>query len=461
MIPKKTNHDQERLFERRLSGLISPKNRLVILSNQVDWKMLEKELQCFYKKDGAGQPPKSIRLMVGLLMLQHMEKLSDEKVVKFFRENVYFQYFCGYDYIQWKKPINPTSLVHFRQRLGKKGVQKILDATVKQAIDCKVITKKDLKRVIADTTVMPKNIAHPADGMLLNNVRKKIVKLAQQENVKLRQNYNQLAKKILLKSGRYAHAKQFKRMRRCIKSLKTFLGRIVRDVDRKVQGKADVETKFKNLREIAGNLILQKKKTKNKIYSIHEPHVYCIAKGKARTPYEFGTKVPFVVTQKKGIVLVADALEKNEYDGHTLSKSLEKAENTSKVTIKQVLVDKGYKKHGIEEKKVYMSGQRRGITNYMKRQMRQRSSIEAHISHMKNDGKLGVSFLSGLEGDKVNAIFCAVGHNLRTIINNNYLIILWVMEEICSFGCLFVFFGQLFSCPKNKFKFPILFHHFS
>jgi len=359
MCPKKTNHSQEHLFQTRLSDFINNQNPLVLLAKKIDWEFFEQEFKSLYKKDGAGYPPHPIRLMVGLLIIQYMKKLSDGEVVKMFVEGVYVQAFCGYDYMQWEAPIDSSSLVRFRKRLGEEGVTKILKMTVELAVKEKIVSKKELQKVVVDTTVMPKNITYPTDGALLNKARKKIVNLAKKERVPLRQNYNQLAKKELFKSSRYAHAKQYKRMRRSIKSLKTYLGRIVRDIERKTTNDLDSEEKFRHLLKIAKRLISQKKKCKNKLYSIHEPKVYCISKGKTRTPYEFGSKVSIVTTQKKGIVLTADALEKNEYDGHTLAKSLEKAENASKTEIKQVFVDKGYKKHGIEDKKVYMSGQRR------------------------------------------------------------------------------------------------------
>ena len=213
--------------------------------------------------------------------------------------------------------------------------------TVQLAIKEKIVSKKDLQKVIVDTTVMPKNITHPTDGVLLNKMRKKIVKLAKETKIKLRQNYNKLAKQKLLKSGRYAHAKQYKRMKKAIGSLKIYLGRIIRDVQRKIINHPDMVIKFAPLLAMAIRLRKQKKKDKNKIYSIHEPGVYCIAKGKARKPYEFGAKVSIVTSQKKGIVLTSEALEKNEFDGHTLKKSLVIAEKMSSVPIKQVFVDKG------------------------------------------------------------------------------------------------------------------------
>jgi IS5 family transposase len=429
MLPKKTNHTQGDLFKARLSSLINPNAPLIILAKKIDWGYFEREFAPLYKKNGAGSPPHPIRLMVGLLLIQYLKKLSDVEVVKQFVENVYYQAFCGYDYIPWEAPIDPSSLTRFRNRLGKKGVSKILKMTVELAIKEKIVSKKDFQKVVVDTTVMPKNITHPTDGALLDKMRKKIVKLAKDTKINLRQNYNKLAKKKLLMSGRYAHAKQYKRMKKATGSLRTYLGRIIRDVQRKTINNPDIATKFSALLDMAIRLKEQKKKDKNKIYSIHEPGVYCIAKGKARNPYEFGAKVSIVTTQKKGIVLTSEALEKNEYDGHTLKKSLEIAEKMSSIPIRKVLVDKGYKGHGVKDKQVYISGQRRGISLYMRRQMLKRSSVEAHIGHMKNEGRLGISMLKGVLGDKINASLCGAAHNLRLIIKN-YPIFDWVTANI-------------------------------
>lgn len=260
-----------------------------------------------------------------------------------------------------------------------------------------------------------------------------MVSLAKKENVPLRQNYNRLAKKKLIKVGRYAHAKQFKRMRKSAKSLKNYTGRVCRDIERKIADDRKLGEKFTPILSITQKLLEQTKKSKNKIYSIHEPQVYCVSKGKARKPYEFGSKVSFVCTQKKGIVLAAQALETNLYDGASLRSSIDLSQEITTVPIKQVFVDKGYKGHGIEDTKVYIAGQKRGISSYMKRQMHKRSIIEGVIGHMKEKSKLAKNLLAGVLGDKLNAILCAVAHNFRMIINNNYLIFALL---VCFFICV-------------------------
>lgn len=419
MLPPKLNQHQIHLFESAFTSLLDPNHPLIFLEKQLDWQWLEKQLLPYYKK-GVGYPPAALRLMIGLSILQYMKKLSDGDVIAYFMDSFYVQYFCGYLYPQWKTPINPCTLVRFRQRINEKGANALLQETIRLAIERKIVTKKELKKVVVDTTVMPKNIQHPTDAQLLDRARKKIVKLADKEGVKLRQNYNRLAKQTLTKTGRYAHAKQFKRVKKSTKTLKNYTGRVLRDVERKINSNKDLVTKFNSLLNVTKQILSQKKNSKNKIYSLHEPDVYCIAKGKAKSPYEFGCKVSIVCTSKKGLILSSKALEKNIYDGHSLEESLHLSKKVTQIPIKKVFVDKGYKGHHLDDPLVYISGKKRGISQYMRKQMNQRSIVEGVIGSMKEKSKLAKNMLSSVTGDKINAVLCAVAYNLKVIINNNY-----------------------------------------
>ena len=160
MKPSTIKTDQTELFKNRLSTQLNPKDPLLILSSQIDWSSFEKEFGAFYK-DGPGHPPKPIRLMVGTMMLQHMYGVSDEQVVQQWVHNPYWQYFCGYDFLQWAYPMNASSLTRWRKRLGVEGFEKILSATIQTAIKTTAVAPCDLKRVITDTTVMGKTSALP------------------------------------------------------------------------------------------------------------------------------------------------------------------------------------------------------------------------------------------------------------------------------------------------------------
>ena len=432
MQPSQIDNRQEDIFRGRLSSELNPKNELLVLSRLIPWKDLEVEFADLYQSNSSvgGQPPKPIRLMIGILLLQHLHNLSDEQVVRGWVENPYWQHFCGYDFLQWNFPINPSSLTRFRNRLGAARLEKILSLTVSVAVKSEAVAVKDLKKVIVDTTVMPKNIEFPTDSKLYDKARKRLVKLATKSGIELRQNYNLITKTLLRKISGYLHAKQMKRARRSIKHLKTIVGRVVRDVERKI--KINPEQKIReNLAEIFSpilnqtrQLLLQEKNSKNKIYSLHEPDVACISKGKARQRYEFGCKVSVTTTHKQGLVICSEALLGNPYDGHTLKPALESSERITGVEIESAFVDKGYKGHGVESDplrnhtKIFISGQKKGITKSLKKQLKRRSAIETMIGHMKQEGKLGLCRLKGIIGDQINALMTGVGHNLRLILNH-------------------------------------------
>jgi transposase, IS5 family len=414
MKPNKIDTAQSNLFMNRLSNQLNPKDPLFIMASKVNWSFFEEAFSSHYS-DGPGQPPKPVRLMIGLMLLQHMHGLSDEQVAHQWVQNPYWQYFCGYDYLQWALPCDPSSLTRWRIRLGEEGIEKILGQTIVTAFKTETVAPQDLKRVISDTTVMEKNISFPTDTKLLNRAREKLVNLASRCGLKLRQTYARVGRFAALNAGRYAHAKQFKRMKKEVKKLKNFLGRTVRDVERQVEGLADLQEIFADLLTMSNRLLSQDKKSKDKLYSLHAPEAYCISKGKAGKPYEFGCKVSLVITHKQGLALCSHALAENQYDGHVLSDSLRRAETIAQTSIEQVFVDKGYKGHGITDKQVYISGQKRGMTRTLKKHLKRRSAIEPHIGHMKSEGKLRRNYLKGTLGDTLNALLCAIGHNMRMI----------------------------------------------
>lgn len=432
MKPKEIDNAQGELFKDRLSHQLNPSEPLFILANAINWSALDSSFGAQYV-EGPGQPPKPVRLMIGLMILQHMFGLSDEQVVHDWTQNPYWQYFCGYDFFQWELPADGSSLTRWRKRIGEQGLEKVLSETIETALRTKTVAKKDLEAVIADTTVMEKNVAFPTDSTLLNKAREQLVVLAGKRGLKLRQSYAKVGKQAATKAGRYAHAKQFKRMHKQVKVLKNYLGRTVRDIERQLEQEPDLLGVFQDLLLRSKRLLMQTKESKDKLYSLQSPEVYCIAKGKAHKTYEFGCKVSLVVTLKQGLVLSAQALAENQYDGHTLKSSLEKAEEVSKFTIKKSFVDKGYRGHGITNRAVYMSGQKKGITASLKKQLKRRSAIEPHIGHMKSEGKLGRNYLKGAVGNCLNALLCAIGHNLRMVlrkITSLFVLILHILLEI-------------------------------
>ena len=426
MQPTKIDNRQEDIFKSRLSNELNPKHEMMILSRLIPWDSLEVEFADLYQsmRNVGGQPPKPIRLMIGILLLQHLHNLSDEQVVRGWVENPYWQFFCGYDFLQWNFPIDPSSLTRFRNRIGANRMEKILSLTVSVAVKSEAVKVKDLKKVIVDTTVMPKNIEFPTDSKLLGKARERLVKIAAKNGISLRQNYNLIAKTLLRKISGYLHAKQMKRARKAIKHLRTIVGRVVRDVERKIGSSKNLSEIFTPILTQTKRLLTQQRKDKNKLYSLHEPNVACISKGKAHKRYEFGCKVSITTTHKQGLVISSEALTGNPYDGHTLKLALESSERITGVEIDSACVDRGYKGHGVESDplrnrtKIFISGQRKGLTKSLKKQLKRRSAIEPMIGHMKQEGKLGLCRLKGIVGDQLNGLLTGVGHNLRLILNH-------------------------------------------
>ncbi|MBS0628270.1 MAG: IS5 family transposase, partial [Verrucomicrobia bacterium] len=327
---------------------------------------------------------------------------------------------CGYDYLEWQFPVDASSLTRWRHRLGKERMEKILSLTVSVAVDSGTIKQKDLERVIVDTTVMPKNIEFPTDSKLLNKSRKRLIKLAEENGVILRQNYNLKSKKLLRRIGGYLHAKQMKRARKAQKHLKTIVGRVKRDCERRIEGNAFLQKIFATELSMANHLLTRKVSDKKKIYSLHEPKVDCISKGKAHKRYEFGSKVALSITHKKGKMIITgcNASEGNPFDGRTLQSSIVLSEKLTGVKVKRAFIDKGYKGHGVENKEIFISGQRQGITATIKKQIKRRQAIEPHIGHMKQKVKLGLCRLHGVMGDQINAVLSAAAYNLRQVLRH-------------------------------------------
>lgn len=414
MVPEKIDNRQPSLFLLPLMEQLNKKHPLMKLSAAIDWADLENEFSKLYSSN-TGHPPKPVRLMVGLLMLQHMHAISDEKVVQLWTENPYWQSFCGYDEFQLEFPIDPTSLTRWRKRLGEAGMNKILQSTVNASLKLKAVKKEDFQKVIVDTTVMESNVRYPTDASLLNEAREKLVKKAKEYKIQLRQSYDRLGKQLTRAIAGYCHAKQMKRAQKATRKLKTYLGRVMRDINRKLQNNSEQKMYFEPLLQMAQRLLEQEKNSKNKLYSLHSPETYCVCKGKRRTPYEYGQKVSLVITHKQGLVTAAETLMTNVHDSKSLAGALLKSEQITGEKVRKGFVDRGYRGHNVpdSETKIYISGQRKNMTKRLKKELKRRAAIEPHIGHMKNDGKLRRNFLKYEIGCRMNSVLCAIGHNLR------------------------------------------------
>lgn len=416
MGPKTPKANTKDLFRQPLDEQINMQHPLVRLSDLINWDKLNVLMSTSFTSE-RGRPATSPRLIAGLLYLEYAFGLSDEEVVQSWVENPYWQFFTGEQYLQTEPPIDPSSLTRWRKRLGEAGVEELLAETIEAAKRSRVIQASSVKRVIVDTTVMEKAIAHPTDSRLLERCREHLVKAAARHGLMLRQNYNRIAPRLSSQISRYAHAKQYKRMRGALRTLRSRVGRVMRDVERQIESVA--ERSREALRELLSRtkqIIAQKPKDKNKLYALHAPEVECISKGKTRNPYEFGVKVSITTTHKEGLVVGARSMPGNPYDGHTLAEALEQATILSDVRPEVAIVDRGYKGAQIDGVKIYHSGLNRGITRTLRSIIRRRSAIEPTIGHMKADGKLGRNWLKGALGDAIHAVLCGSGHNLRMIL---------------------------------------------
>ncbi len=414
MKPKPQPRDTFELFQAHFDQLLDPSHELVILAKKIDWSGLQAAFTDCYCPD-LGAPAKAVRLMVGLHYLKYAFSESDESLVARWVENPYWQHFYGYTHMQHDCPIHPTSMTKWRNRLGAKRLEKLLEETIDLAVREKHLPKNDLARVTVDTTVQEKNITFPTDSKLLYKAIRKLSDAAKRRDIRLRQSYVRVGKTAAVKASRYAHAKQFKRMRRQLRKLRTYVGRLIRDTRRKA---TDIDEDLATLLDRADRIRNQQPKDAKKLYSLHEPEVQCISKGKAHKRYEFGQKVAVATTNRSNWIVAAPLMANNPYDGHTLTATLANVEEVTGVAVTDAYVDKGYRGHGyIGPAEVHIAGQRnKSATRAERIRRRRRSAIEPKIGHLKSDHRMGRCFLARVHGDAINAVLSAAGANLRKLL---------------------------------------------
>ena len=349
MKPGKPAPDQDDLLRARLVEMIDMRHELVKLEALIDWDIFEREWLGLFPSH-TGRPATPPRLVAGLCYLQHAFALSDEAVVARWAENPYWQHFCGETFFQHRQPIDPSSMTRWRNRIGEEGVEWLLTETIEAGKRSGAVKGSDLKRVTVDTTVMEKNIAHPTDARLFEAARCKLVGLAREAGLGLRQSYSRLAPRLAGQVGRYAHARQFKRMRKALRRLKGYTGRVLRDIERQLDKVPEgrLKARLEEMIALVNRLLAQKPKDRKKLYSLHEPAVDCISRGKAHKRYEFGTKVSVATTNRGGFVIGIRALSGNPHDGHTLAEALEQVETVTDQRPGMAFVDRGYRGHGVE-----------------------------------------------------------------------------------------------------------------
>ena len=411
--PREKSTDR-RLFGTPILDFIDSKHPLCILSQKLDWKSLESHFDRLYSP-GRGQPPLSVRLVLGLHILKYLDNLSDETLVFKFIENPYYQHFCGNIYFEHSLPCDPSSMTRWRKRIGYKGFEKLLKETIDLAKRENLAKPKEFDKIYVDTTVQEKNIAFPTDGRLYFKGIRLLNKCADRAGIKAKQSYKFTSKRLLLQYSRYQFAKQFRRAKKCLKKLKTAFGRLIRDIQRKVIEQGVESRRLTDLLALSMRIFNQKRSSKNKIYSYHAPETKCIAKGKAHKRYEFGNKVSIASTAKSGWVVGMESFSENIFDGKTLADSLVQVKTVLGSSPGFAYVDRGYRGYTgtFMETQIYHQGQRRGLSKSTRNWLRKRSKIEPLIGHLKVDHRMGRNFLLGTLGDKINAILAGCAFNLR------------------------------------------------
>jgi transposase, IS5 family len=376
----------------------------------------------------------SIKRVPVQLYLKHSFNLSDEEVAARWSENVLWQFFSGSDYYEHRLPCDPTQIGRFRRDLGEEGLERLLKATIDTAVAIKAVKPKELERVIVDTTVQEKAIAHPVDSRLLEIARHKVVSAARRAGIGLKQTFAKEGKQLRRRAGGYAHAKQFRRLKKVIKRQRTILGIVMREVQRQRQGPDFAPEHPKAVSDLmmwlerAERIRTQQRKDKNKLYALHAPEVECLAKGKARKPYEFGVKSAVVVSHRHGLMLGARTFPGNPDDGHLLSAALAQATTLTQdvpVKLKHVVVDLGFR--GVDadnpDPHIMHRGKFKRLSPQQRRWLRRRQAVEPAIGHLKSDHRMDRCWLRGALGDALHALSCAAGYNLR-----------WLLRAIARLG---------------------------
>jgi IS5 family transposase len=415
MIGKSSNQNQRDLFKPLLKEFINLNHELVLLSNKIDWNYFEKEFSPLYSK--TGKPAMPIRLMVASLMLKRIYNLGDETLAEAWKMNPYMQYFCGMAHFEHKFPCDPSDFVHFRHRIGEKGVEKIFAYSVK-------IHGKDAKekKVLSDTTVAENNTTFPTDAKLAKKIIDKCNAIAKKEQIKQRQTYKRTSKQLVRDTYNRTHPKRRKKALKADRKLKTIAGRLLRELMRELPKHKMIS--YQDEFDLYWKVLNQKRIDKNKIYSIHKPLTSCIAKGKAHKQYEFGNKVGLTTTFNSLIITAIKSFEGNPHDSKTIEPLLEQMENNIGYTPDELIYDRGGKgQKQINNTKILTPDYKplKRDTAYQKRvkrkNFRRRAAIEPVIGHLKTDFRMGQNYLNGKNSPQINAFLAATGWNLKKMMN--------------------------------------------
>ena len=416
MVRKSASRTQANLFYGSLINMLDENDPLIALADAIEWSVIEKELDKYYDHSN-GRPGKPIRLMAGLLMLKQLENLSDENVVLQWKRNPYYQYFCGMNDYCSSLPCDSTELVKFRQRITQKGVDIIFGASVSLHSEA-----AEEERVIIDTTAHEKNVTYPTDGKLAIKIINRLHKIAKREGIPLRRTYIKEIKGHRITLRFFRHPKKKKKAASAMKRLRTIAKILIRDLDRHFDDKQ--HKRYSEEFYLFMRVLLQKRTSRNKIYSLHESHIYAMAKGKDHKSYEYGTKASIVSTYTHGIIVGVAAHDINQHDSKTLEAALGHAHTKRTTTINEAVCDRGYrgkKQIGITQISipgVHLKRDTEKQKEDKRKKFRRRAAIEPVIGHLKNDYRLARNYLKGFVGDQINLLMAACAWNIKKWMNS-------------------------------------------
>lgn len=410
MIGKSKNPKQRDLLRPMFVDYLDLGHKLVLLSEEIDWQSIEEELSKYYSH--TGKPSMPIRFMVGCLYLKRLFNLGDETLAQAWVMNPYMQYFTGETYLQHKFLCDPSDFVHFRKRIGEKGIESIFALSVKVHGD-----NAFSKTSLSDTTVQENFTTFPTDAKLAKAIIDKCNKIAEQEGVDQRQNYKRISKALVRNCYNGKHSKRVQKARASQKKLKTISGRLIRELRRKLSpeqlAKHEEELKLFEL------VLAQKRGDKNKVYSLHKPFTACIAKGKAHKKYEFGNKIGLLINSDNLVIQSITAFKNNPHDSRTIAPLIRQMESNFGHKPEEIIYDRG----GRGKKEIAgvhiktPTKPKKSDTAYKKqktrKKFRRRAAIEPVIGHLKTDFRMQQNYLSGEGSPRINALLAAAGWNLK------------------------------------------------
>ena len=414
-----------------LEDMLSHQHPLFQLSNKINWECFENAFSPLYCNTN-GRPAHPIRLMCGLLILKHLRNVSDEMVVFQWSENAYYQYFCGGLEFMPKQPCDASELVHFRNRIGEEGMELILAESIRVNTDHD--NEDHFDTAFIDSTVQEKNITYPTDAKLHKKIIKNVLKIVHDKCLPLRQSYTRTLKGIYRSQRFRNHPKNRKKALKADRQLRTIAGRLVRELERNLEGKKGYEKMF----ELYYRVLSQNRKSKNKVYSLHEPDVVCLSKGKEHKQYEFGNKVS-ILRSWSGLILGACSF-RNEYDGHTIEKTLEQTQRMTGKQVDKLAGDRGYRGvKQIGQTKILIPDTPKAKDSYYQKKKKhklfcKRAGIEPTIGHLKTDHRLSRNFYKGVKGDAINVLLAAAAYNFKRAMRVLLDLIKRISIELVSTG---------------------------